>query len=116
MLDAQPFSTPHTEPRVNGLIGQLCGYFELAGASGRTRPEALFGQNASVCLSTVLPAASVSWICAKSGSPEKSLTISAGSALVVVFFPLRKTCETVTGSLYDFRVTLSSKAPFSEVR
>lgn len=99
MLDAQPFSTPHTEPRVKGFTGQLCGYFELVGASGRTRPEALLGQNASVWLSTVLPAASVSLICAKSGSPEKSFTSPAGSALVVVFFPFRKTCVATTGSL-----------------
>ncbi len=116
MLDAQPFSTPQTEPRVKGFTGQLCGYFDWAGASGRIRPEALLGQKASVCFSTVLPAASVTETSAKPGSPEKSFTSPAGSALVVVVFPFRSTCVATTGSLYDFRVTLSSKAPFSEVR
>ena len=59
MLDAQPFSTPHTEPSVKGFVGQLSGYFDVAGASGWIRPDALFGQNVSVLFSTDLPAASV---------------------------------------------------------
>lgn len=99
MLAAHPFSTPHTEPRVKGLTGQLCGYFELAGASGRTRPDALLGQKASVFSSTDFPAASMTLICAKSGSPEKSFTSPAGSALVCVFFPSRMICAATTGSL-----------------
>lgn len=84
---------------MKGLTGQLCGYLELAGASGRTRPEALLGQKSSVFFSTGFPAASTTLTSMKPGSPVKSFTSPAGSALVVVFFPFRMICEATTGSL-----------------
>lgn len=99
MLEAQPFSTPHTEPSVNGFVGQLSGYFDVAGASGWTLPDALFGQNGSVRLTTDLPAASRTVIRTKSGSPAKFLTRPAGRVLVRVFFPSRMICVATTGSL-----------------
>lgn len=84
---------------MNGFTGQLSGYFEMDGASGRILPDALFGQKDSVRFSTVLPAAffTVTW--RKPGRPEKSLTRPAGSFLVTVFFPWRITWVATTGSL-----------------
>lgn len=85
---------------MKGFVGQLCGYFDFAGASGRTRPEALFGQNASSLVTTVLPAASVTVIRTKPGSPEKSFTSPAGSVLVLgALLPCRMICVATTGSL-----------------
>lgn len=117
MLDAQPCSTPHTEPRVKAFSGQLSGYFDLAGPSGSMRPAALFGQYFSVLLTTTLRFVSVMVIWAKPGSPEKSFTSPAGRALVLVLPPPSwMTCSATTGSLYDLRVTFSSKGPPSDVR
>jgi hypothetical protein len=113
VLDAQPFSTPHTEPSVKGLVGQLCGYFEVAGASGRIRPEALFGQKAPWVFDTSSPAAFLIDTSMKPGSPEKSFTSPAGSAFVFVLVPSRSICWATTGSLYDFRVTLNSRGASS---
>ena len=99
MLDAQPFSTPHTDPSVKGFVGQLSGYFDVDGASGRIRPDALFGQNDSVRFTTALPAASRTVIRTKSGSPEKSFTRPLGRALVRVLFPSWMIWVATTGSL-----------------
>ncbi len=99
MLAAQPFSTPQTEPSVNGLVGQLSGYLEVAGASGRTRPLALFGQKSSVRLRTFLPDLSVIVISAKPGSPEKSFTVPLGSVLALALPPSYTVWVMVTGSL-----------------
>lgn len=99
MLVAQPFSTPHTEPSVNGFVEQLSGYFEVDGASGRIRPEALFGQNVSVVFTTGAPAASLMVTWRKPGRPEKSFTSPLGRVLVRVFLPSRMICLATTGSL-----------------
>lgn len=115
VFDAQPFSTPHTEPSVNGFVGQLSGYFEVAGASGRMRPDALFGQNGSLVFTTCLPAAFLTDTSMKPGSPEKSLTSPVGSRFVRVFFPSWITWSATTGVLYDARVTLNSRGPPSTV-
>jgi hypothetical protein len=98
-LDAQPFSTPHTEPRVKGLVGQLSGYLEVEGASGRTRPLALFGQKLSLRVRTFLPALSVRVISEKPGSPEKSFTVPVGSFFALALPPSYTVWVTVTGSL-----------------
>ncbi len=99
MLAAQPFSTPHTDPRVNGLVGQLSGYLEVAGASGRTRPLALFGQKSSVLPRTFLPALSVTVISAKPGSPAKSFTVPLGRTFDLALPPSYTVWVAVTGSL-----------------
>lgn len=84
---------------MKGFTGQLSGYFDVAGASGLMRPEALFGQNDSVRVATVLPAVSLTVTSMKPGSPEKSFTSRSGRVRVRVFVPSRMIWVATTGSL-----------------
>lgn len=100
---------------MNGLPEQPSGKCEVAGASGRMRPEALFGQNVPLFLATSCPAAFLNDTSRKPGRPEKSFTVPGGSLFAVALPPLRMICSAITGSLYDFRVTLNSSGTSSTV-
>jgi hypothetical protein len=100
-----PAWIPHTDPSVNGPVGQSKGYTEVPGAPGRIRAESPLGQKLWCRSRTSAPEWSLMLMRKKPGKPEKSRSRPGGSCTS----PPGSTWLATIGCEYDDRVAWISK-------